>query len=102
MGAASGDSSTGGLWKAQEVLFHINILETAAAYFAVKIYCNHLQNTTTHLKIDNTTTVVSLNKQKRRKHNCVQYYQKDMGILYGQESVDIYVLHSVEKKQNCR
>ena len=56
--------STGGLWKAEEALLHINILETAAAYFAVKIYCNHLQNTTIHLKIDNTATVVSLNKQK--------------------------------------
>ena len=63
-GAASGESSSGGLWKAQEALLHINILETAAAYFAVKIYCNHLQNTTIHLKIDNTATMVSLNKQK--------------------------------------
>ena len=42
-GAASGDSLTDGLWKAQEALLHINILETAAAYFAVKIYCKHLQ-----------------------------------------------------------
>ena len=64
MGATYGDSSTDGLWKAQEALLHINILETAAAYFAVTIYCNHLQNTTIHLKIDNTATVVSLNKQK--------------------------------------
>ena len=64
MGATYGDSSTGGLWKAQEALLHINILETAAAYFAVTIYCNHLQNTTIHLKIDNTATMVSLSKQK--------------------------------------
>ena len=49
-GAVSGDSSTGGLWKAQEALLHINSLETAAAYFAVKIYRKHLQNTTIHLK----------------------------------------------------
>ena len=45
-------------------MLHINILETAAAYSAVKIYCKHLQNTTIHLKLDNTATMVSLNKQK--------------------------------------
>ena len=36
-------------------------LETAAAYFAAKIYCNHLENTSMHLKMD-TATVTSLNK----------------------------------------
>ena len=63
-GGASCDSSTGGLWKAQEALLHINILETAVAYFAVKFYCDHLENSSIHLKIDNTATVASLNKQK--------------------------------------
>ena len=63
-GAVSGDSSTGDLWKAKEALLHINILETAVAYFAVKVYCNNLENSSMHLKIDNTATVASLNKQK--------------------------------------
>ena len=48
----------------QEAELHINVLETAAAYFALKLFCKGFKNTAVHLKVDNTATVAFINKQK--------------------------------------
>ena len=63
-GAAFEDQSTGGLWTPKEAELHINVLETAAAYFALKLFSKGFENTAVHLKVDNTATVAFINKQK--------------------------------------
>ena len=63
-GAAFEDQSTGGLWAPKEAKLNINVLETAAAYFALKLFCKNFKNTAVHLKVDNTATVAFINKQK--------------------------------------
>ena len=62
--AAFEDQSTEGLWTPKEAELHINVSETAAAYFALKLFCKDLKNTAVHLKVDNTATVAFINKQK--------------------------------------
>ena len=64
-GAAFEDQSTGGLWTPKEAELHINVLETAAAYFALKLFCKGFENTAVHLKVDNTATVAFI---KNKKH----------------------------------
>ena len=44
-GAASGKHSTGGNWSKEESSLHINMLEMAAAFFAVKGYAAALSET---------------------------------------------------------
>ena len=62
-GAAHLDKSTGGNWTHVESNLHINVLELKAAFYALQIYCNNLENTTVLFKIDNTSTVAWINKQ---------------------------------------
>ena len=42
---------------------HINVLEMAAAFFAVKIYAATLSETLAHLRVDNTATLAWINRQ---------------------------------------
>ena len=42
---------------------HINVLEMAAAFFAVKIYAATLSETSIHLRVDNPATLAWINRQ---------------------------------------
>ena len=63
LGAACGKHSTGGNWSREESSLHISVLETAAVFFAVKIYAAALSEISKHLRIDNTANLASINKQ---------------------------------------
>ena len=45
---------------------HINALEMAAAYIAIKIYAATLSETSVHLRVDNTATLAWINRQNAR------------------------------------
>ena len=62
-GAACGKHSTGGNWSKEESSLHINVLEMAAAFFAVKIYAATLSETSIHLRVDNTATLAWIYRQ---------------------------------------
>ena len=62
-GIACGKHSTGGNWSKEESSLHINVLEMAAAFFAVKIYAATLSETSMHLRVDNTATLAWINRQ---------------------------------------
>ena len=62
--AAFEDQSAVELWTPKEAELNINVLETAAAYFALKLFCKNFKNTAVHLKVDNTATAAFINKQK--------------------------------------
>ena len=55
--------STGGHWSFGESKSHVNILEVKDALFALKIYCTDVYEISVHFKIDNTFTIVWINKQ---------------------------------------
>ena len=63
-GTAFEDQSAGGLWTPKEAELNINVLEKAAAYFALKLFYKNY--TAVHLKVDNTAIVAFINKQKAR------------------------------------
>ena len=42
---------------------HINVLEMAAVFFAVKSYAAALTETSIHLRVDNTATLAWINKK---------------------------------------
>ena len=48
-GAACGKQLTRGNWSKEETSFYINVLEMAAAFFAVKIYAVTLSETSIHI-----------------------------------------------------
>ena len=64
-GAACGKHSTGGNWSKEESSLHINVLEMAAAFFAVKIYAATLSETSIHLRVDNPATLGWINRQNK-------------------------------------
>ena len=61
--AACGMHSTGRNWTKEESSLQINVLEMVAAFFAVKIYAATLSETSIHLRVDNTATLASINRQ---------------------------------------
>ena len=48
---------TGGNWTNEESYLHINALEMAAAFFAIKIYVAALSETSVYLRVDNTAAL---------------------------------------------
>ena len=62
-GAACNNESTGGNWTHEESSFHINVLEMAAAFYALKIYTREVSNCHIQLKVDNTSSLAWINKQ---------------------------------------
>ena len=62
-GAACGKHSTGGNWSKEESSLHINVLEMAAAFFAVKIYAVTLSETSIHLRVHNIATLAWINRK---------------------------------------
>ena len=62
-GAACGKHSTGGSWTKEESSLHINVLEMAAAFFAVKIYARALSETSVHLRVDITANLAWTNRE---------------------------------------
>ena len=54
-GAACKGNSSGGNLTPEESCFHINTLETAAAFNALKIYTRGVSNCQIQLKFDNTS-----------------------------------------------
>ena len=62
-GAACGKHSTGGNWTKEESSLHINVLEMAAAFFAVKIYSATLSEISKHLRVDNIAILVWIKSQ---------------------------------------
>ena len=55
-GAATNDSSTGGLWTAEEAKEHINFLEMLAVFFALKSFSTLVHGKHVKVMVDNTTT----------------------------------------------
>lgn len=61
-GAASGLESTGGLWLQKERTQHINVLELAGGALTTRTFTKGRTNLHVHLKMDNTTTIVYVNR----------------------------------------
>ena len=62
-GATCGKQSTGGNWTKEESYWHINTLEMAAAFFAIKIYVAALSETSVHLRVDNSAALARNSRQ---------------------------------------
>ena len=62
-GATHNGHSTDGHWSVEESKSHINVLEVKGALFALKIYCKDMHKVSTQFEIDNTSTIVWINKQ---------------------------------------
>ena len=60
-GACCGSRNTGGLWSMTEAQFHINYLETLAAFFALQCFASELRSARVQIHIDNTAAVFYLN-----------------------------------------
>ena len=60
-GACYDSCNTGGLWSVTETRFHINYLETLAAFSALKCFAVDLRSTRVQLHIDNTAAVYYIN-----------------------------------------
>ena len=60
-GAVYNNDSTGGTWKTDELIHHINYLELFAAFLGLKTFCKHLRDTHIRLRIDNTTAIAVIN-----------------------------------------
>ena len=65
LGATCGKHSTRGNWSKVESSLHINVLQIAAAFFAVKIYAATLSETSIHLRVDNPATLGWINRQNK-------------------------------------
>ena len=61
-GAATSDSSTGGLWTAEEAKEHMNFLEMLAVLFALKSFCTLTHGKHVKVMVDNTTTESTINQ----------------------------------------
>ena len=61
-GAATSDSSTGGLWTAEEAKEHINFLEMLAVLFALKSFRILTHGKHVKVMVDNTTTESAINQ----------------------------------------
>ena len=66
-GGVYGDQSTGGPWAGEECGWHINVKELMAAFFTLKAFCSDFRDTHVRLNVDNTTSVVYINKQGGKK-----------------------------------
>ena len=60
-GAFCNGKETGGAWSREEASYHINYLETLAAFFALKCFASHARGKHIQLKLDNTTAVFYIN-----------------------------------------
>ena len=63
-GAIYNGHSTGGQWSVEYSKSHINVLEIKGALFALKIYCKDIYKVSIQFKIDNTSTIAWVNKQR--------------------------------------
>ena len=63
-GATYNGHSTGRHWSVEESKSHINVLEIKGALFALKIYCKDMYKVSIQFKIDNTSTIAWINKQR--------------------------------------
>ena len=63
-GATYNGHSTGGHWSFEESKSHINVLEIKGALFELKIYCKDMYKVSIQFKIDNTSTIAWVNKQR--------------------------------------
>ena len=61
-GATSEGVHTGGPWSPEESQWHINCLETLAAFHAVRCFVRDKKSITVLLRLDNTTAVAYVNK----------------------------------------
>ena len=65
------DTRTGGRWSPSEQNYDINSLELMAVLFSLKACCHSLTKTHILIQSDNTTTVVSINRQgSTQSKNC--------------------------------
>ena len=70
-GAVLDSISSGGPWSPTEAMYHINVLELLAAYFALKSFRTQVANKHVKLMIDNTTAVAVINHMgTNHSHNC--------------------------------
>ena len=63
-GAKYNGHSTGGHWSVEELKSHINVLEMKGALFALKIYWKGMYKVSIQFKIDYTSTIIWINKQR--------------------------------------
>ena len=61
-GVTFGKHSSGKNWSKEELYLHINVLEMAVSFFAVKTYEATLSDTSIHLRVDNTATLGLINR----------------------------------------
>jgi hypothetical protein len=60
-GTVFNGSSTGGMWSADELEYHINALELLAVYLGLQTYLHSAEHTHIRIMSDNTTAVATLN-----------------------------------------
>lgn len=60
-GAVLGNRNTGGRWLPTESVFHINVLELLAVFYALKSFGNEVAAKHVKFLIDNTTAVATIN-----------------------------------------
>ena len=68
---------------------HINVLEMAAAFFAVKIYAATLSETSIHVRVDNTSTLAWINRQNAR-NEAVHLLRKDFWEFCAEKQIWIH------------
>lgn len=62
--------STGGHWSEEEADWHINCLELYAAFLTLKSFCSEKRDEHIRMVLDNTTSVIYINKQGGTKTQC--------------------------------
>jgi hypothetical protein len=68
-GAHCNTKHAGGQWSIAEATYHINYLETTAAFFALQAFCKQMSNIHVRLELDNTTAVSYINNMGGNKSN---------------------------------
>ena len=68
-GAVFGDSSTGGMWSAEESDAHINELELKTIWLALQAFCTHEKKKNIKVYTDNSTALACVNKMGSNRVN---------------------------------
>ena len=77
-GAATSDSSTGGLWTAEEAKEHINFLEMLAVLFALKSFSTLTHGKNVKVMVDNTTKKPTINQMGTNQSPKLNKLTKDI------------------------
>ena len=92
-GARCNSCDTGGLWSQAETQFHINYLETLAAFFALKCFASTLESTHVQIRIDNTAAVYYINNMGGTKSITLNKLARKIWYWCISRDLDLTVVH---------